>query len=125
MVSSLSTTDILQTYMTEMIQDRRSVGSSDSRDLFSNLIRAIDEDANSGLTMQEVMGSESSGLTTLYWWCDLTCHLSCTDVYVFLLAGHEVGYFPRLAPTAWLIQSTPDVRSFPGVHVRPPRIIPR
>ena len=78
----------IQTYMSEMIEERQNSNKEQRHDLFSNLLSANDEDLDvTNLTKRELMGM----LWFFLKWLDIDPFVNLEgNIYMFLLAGHEV-----------------------------------
>lgn len=71
--------------MSEMIKERRCYEGEKSQDLFSSLMAANDEDTDLWLSDREVMGKIHAFRLYGVFFDPVT-----GNIYVFLLAGHEV-----------------------------------
>lgn len=85
----------MQLYMQEMIDERRNAEKRPERpDLFSNLLDANMEEEEGKET--RLADSELIGTLDTFGLCSMvltTCRISLGDIFVFLLAGHEVSLF--------------------------------
>jgi len=95
--------------MREMIKDRQSTDTQDKHDLFSSLIQANKGEADtSALTDEELMG---------LWLLTLESFVLRTfigNVFIFLLAGHEVGHLGFLKSLSGHV--VPDDCTHPLIH---------
>lgn len=105
----------LQLYMREMIRDRLSSDVRDKHDLFSSLIYANKEElGGASLSEEELMGL--CALTFLLPQCSMLKDLA-GNIFIFLVAGHEVCQLRPTHLTSRAERNGPDNCAYTFIHI--------